>query len=306
MTLLVSPSLFSETQNTAKYKKVLQVLKPSSPHMVGDGFRVCTYFPGPNGTAKKYSPFVLLDYHEPYRYTPSPSYQRGVRAHPHRGFETVSIVYDGAVAHRDSNGGGGVIHAGDVQWMTAASGVLHEELHEKEFSSKGGVLHAIQLWVNLPSESKMSQPKYQTLVNSDLGVFNIDDRGSQARVIAGDFKGTPGPAKTFTPMEVYDLRLKKRATTSFILPSSHNTLILVTQGSVKINNSLTAKFKDLISFSHYGDLVKIDALQDSMVLVLSGDPIDEPVVQSGPFVMTSQKEIDQAYRDLRAGKFGKI
>ncbi len=287
------------------FKQIQKVTQPAAPHMVGDGFKVFNYFPG-SIRYNETSPFVLLDYNAPTVFSPSPKRQRGVGAHPHRGFETVTFVYAGAVAHRDSFGGSGVIREGDVQWMTAGSGLLHEELHEKEFSKKGGYFHALQLWVNLPQKDKMSPPKYQTLLDQQMGRFQIDDKGSVLRVVAGRFKGVEGAASTFTPIEIYDLSLKEGAEVSIELPNSYNSMLLVMQGAVEINHQQLANFKDFVLFAHQGELIHLKAVQDSLLIVLSGKPILEPAVQSGPFVMNRSEEIEQAYKDYKAGKFGSI
>jgi redox-sensitive bicupin YhaK (pirin superfamily) len=286
----------------AESKKIQAVYKAGNSHMVGDGFKVFNYFPD---NAIQASPFILLDYNAPHKFSASPNYQRGVGAHPHRGFETVTVVYEGAVAHRDSFGGGGVIRSGEVQWMTAASGILHEEFQEKEFSRKGGTLHAVQLWVNLPAKDKMAAPKYQSIQNGEIEAVKIDAKGSVVRVIAGSYKDVQGPASTHTPIEVYDVRLKKGAVAEFNFPERYNSMLLVTRGSVDVNQT-QAKFKDLVLFSHQGESVQLKALEESMILVLSGDPIDEPVIHSGPFVMNTQEEIDKAHQDYNSGKFGKL
>lgn len=286
-------------------KTIQGVYKAAPPNMVGDGFRVFNYFPSGNKFVAEVSPFILLDYNAPTYFPPSQT-SRGVGTHPHRGFETVTIVYEGAVAHKDSTGAGGVIRAGDVQWMTAASGILHQEFHESDFTKNGGTLHAVQLWVNLPAKDKMSRPKYQTLLNDDIRAFDIDDQGSAVRVIAGDFQGVHGPASTFTPMQVYDVRLKKGAEVSMGFPQFYNSMLLVTAGSLTLNKTRSISFKDFVLFGHQGDQIVIKAKEDSMILVLSGAPINEPVVQLGPFVMNTQQEITQANLDYNSGKFGSM
>jgi redox-sensitive bicupin YhaK (pirin superfamily) len=284
-------------------KQVATIFSATDVHMVGDGFRVFNYFPGVKTDFSSTSPFVLLDYNAPYHF-PATTHQKGVGPHPHRGFETVTIVYEGKLAHRDSFGGSGQIKQGEVQWMTAGSGLLHEEYQEKEFSEKGGILHAVQLWVNLPAKDKMTAPKYQTLTS--IKTVPLDEQGSCVRVIAGQFGDAKGSASTFTPIELYDVRLKKGAKVTLNLPKTHNSMLLVTGGSLDINQSKKAIFKDLVLFTHEGEEVNLTALEDSMVLVLSGEPINEPVVQMGPFVMNTQEEIGQAQRDYKSGKFGEL
>lgn len=295
--------LFSSITLDAELKKVAKICKPNFSHMVGDGFRVHNYFPDDAIPLETLSPFVLLDYNAPRYFPPLPEGKRGVGAHPHRGFETVTFVYDGKVAHRDSQGGAGVIGPGDVQWMTAGSGILHEEFQEEEFTRKGGNLHIVQLWVNLPKKDKMSSPKYQTLLSTDIGRIKLDDQGSLLRVIAGKFKTILGPASTFSPINVYDVNLKQGAALKFDLPAHHHSMILVMKGTIYLNKR-SAKFKELVILAPCGETVDIQAYEDSLFLVLSGEPIDEPVIQSGPFVMNTQKEIDQAHSDFNSGKFG--
>lgn len=286
-------------------KNIQGIYKGQIPHMVGDGFKVFNYFPHGNPIAEEVNPFILLDYNAPHYFSPS-RLPRGVGTHPHRGFETVTIVYEGALAHKDSTGAGGVIRAGDVQWMTAASGILHQEFHEIEFAKQGGTLHAVQLWVNLPAKDKMSPPKYQTLLKKDINAFEVDNRGSVVRIIAGDFQGKKGLASTFTPMHVYDVRLRKDAELSFDLPESYNTMLLVTAGSLLVNHEKSVGFKDLALFGHHGEKIVLKAQEDSIVLVLSGEPINEPFIQAGPFVMNTQQEILQAQKDYNSGKFGRM
>jgi redox-sensitive bicupin YhaK (pirin superfamily) len=229
-----------------------------------------------------------------------------VGEHPHRGFETVTIVYEGRVAHRDSAGNAGVIGPGDVQWMTAASGIVHEEFHEKAFAKQGGTLHAIQLWVNLPKASKMSAPGYQTILNEDIPAVDLDGGAGRLRVIAGTFKGRKGPARTFTPVELYDLQLKSGHRVQLTLQSGHNTAILVLQGRVSVNRSREAGEAELIVCERDGSLVTVEAQEDSRILVMSGEPIEEPIARYGPFVMNTREELIQAVQDYQAGKMGHL
>lgn len=303
--LFLTFTCFSVITLNAELKKVAKIYKPNLTHMVGDGFRVHNYFPDDAIPLEALSPFVLLDYNAPKYFPPLAEGKRGVGAHPHRGFETVTFVYDGKVAHRDSQGGSGVIGAGDVQWMTAGSGVLHEEFHEEQFTRQGGNLHAVQLWVNLPKKDKMSSPKYQTLLSSEIRQFKLDDQGSLLRVIAGKYRKILGPASTFTPINAYDVHLKQGAAFKFDLPADHHSMILVMKGAIYVNKR-NAKVKELVILTPGAETVDIQAYQESFFLVLSGEPIDEPVIQSGPFVMNTQEEIDQAHSDFNSGKFGQL
>jgi redox-sensitive bicupin YhaK (pirin superfamily) len=298
--LLLSASFLS-----GEMKKISRIYQPNFSHMVGDGFHVQNYFPEDKTPLSAFSPFILLDYNAPKYFPALKKGKRGVGAHPHRGFETVTLVYDGKLAHRDSAGHSGVIGAGDVQWMTAASGVLHEEFHEESFSRTGGFLHAVQLWVNLPKKHKMSKAKYQTLISSDVGKMQLDQKGSTVRVIAGKYGNVKGPASTFTPIEVYDVDLKAQSSFTTSLPQHYNSMILVLNGSIQVNDR-NAKFKDLVLFQNAGEKIEITATEDSLFLVLSGEPIAEPVVQYGPFVMNTWEEIQQAEQDFQAGKFGRM
>lgn len=276
----------------AAQKPVQQVCRGGASHLIGDGFRAINYIP--NGNTVDVSPFVLLDHFS------ATEKGKGVGAHPHRGFETVTFVYDGEIAHKDSKGGSGVIRAGDIQWMTAGSGVLHQEYNN------GETLNGVQLWVNLPAQDKMTQPRYQALVNESIPRKTLDDRGSFLRVVAGSYKGISGVAKTFSPVEIYDASLKAGTSFSVDLPVKHNTFLLVMGGAVVINGFQMASTKNLVRFGHEGETIQVRAVSDATVLIFSGEPLAGPVVQSGPFVMNTQAEIDQAYRDLEEGKFGSM
>lgn len=288
------------------FKNIKKTVESNTPHMVGDGFRVAGYIPGPENLSHETSPFLALDYNAPWQVPAGSGHQRGVGAHPHRGFETVTIVYEGELAHKDSSGAGGVISAGDVQWMTAASGVIHEEFQTEAFTQNGGTQHMAQIWVNLPAAYKMSKPKYQSLTNEHIAVYPVDEAGSMVRIIAGEFKGVRGPAETFTPVEMYDIRLKDAAALTFDIPEKNNTVLLITKGSVRINETKDAVFKDFVLFGHVGEKIKLEALEESYVLVLSGEPIREPIASYGPFVMNTRQEIMQAVDDYNSGRFGKI
>ena len=284
-------------------KKLIGIHRDAEAHWVGNGFPVRTIFsyqaPGPC-----LSPFLLLDYAGPAEFPPSDQ-PRGVGEHPHRGFETVTIVYQGALEHRDSAGHRGTIGPGDVQWMTAASGIVHEERHEPAFARRGGVLEMVQLWVNLPARDKMSPPRYQEILARQIPVVDLAGGGT-ARVIAGPFLGATGPARTFTPVTVLDLRLGAGAEVEVALPEGHTTLALVLNGEATMNRGDAAGAADLAVFDRAGDRFTIEAKQDTTLLVLGGQPIDEPVVGHGPFVMNTPDEIRQAVQDYRSGRMGRI
>ncbi len=287
-----------------KQKKIQDVLAPLPPHMVGDGFRVHNFFPGGyNLGMQRMSPFFLLDYNSKIDFSPR-DIPRGVGVHPHRGFETVTIAYHGKVAHHDSTGNSGVIGEGDVQWMTAASGVLHKEYHEKEYSKMGGPFQMVQLWVNLPAKDKMSQPKYQAITNQQIHKFQLANNGGVVDVIAGDFKGIKGTASTFTPIHMYNIRIKKNQTIEFDLPANFNTGILLIEGQVNVNGTQTVTVDHFILFKNEGETISISAEDDSILLVLSGEPINEPLIAYGPFLMNTKEEVLQAYDDVNKGKFG--
>lgn len=289
---------------TAAIKDTAGIYQPGSAYMVGDGFPVRNLFPS-NELDREVSPFLMLDYAGP-QYFPPTDHPRGVGEHPHRGFETVTIVYEGVVAHRDSAGNAGVIGPGDVQWMTAASGIVHEEFHEKEFAKKGGTLHAIQLWVNLPKASKMSAPGYQTILNGDIPAIELEGGAGRLRVIAGSFRGRKGPAHTFTPVELYDLQLNKDHHVQLDLPGGQNGSIFVLQGRATVNGSREAGEAELIVFKRSGSVVTVEAREDSRLLVMSGEPIEEPIARYGPFVMNTREELVQAVQDYQAGKMGHL
>jgi quercetin 2,3-dioxygenase len=285
-------------------KHVKSILQPPPYHMVGDGFRVHNFFPQlPVIGLTGMSPFFLMDYNSKWE-VPASDRQRGVGVHPHRGFETVSIAYHGRIAHHDSAGNSGVIGEGDVQWMTAASGVLHKEYHEKEFSMKGGLFQMVQLWVNLPAKYKMTPAKYQAIENKDMGKFSLDSGKGIVEIIAGEYNGVKGPAFTFTPMNVFNAKLSKGATADFSFPSNYNTGFLVIDGEVSVNGGKPAPEDSFIYFDRKGTEVHIEALKNSTVLILSGESINEPIASYGPFVMNTEEEIKEAYEDYYNGKFG--
>lgn len=283
-------------------KQIEKIMSPPAPHMVGDGFRVHNFFPGPQGEMKRMSPFFMMDYNAKIEF-PASLHQRGVGVHPHRGFETVTLAYHGKVAHHDSAGNSGIIGEGDVQWMTAASGVLHKEYHEKEFAQKGGAFQMVQLWVNLPAKDKMSPPKYQAITAAQMGKYYLSEDKGHIDVVAGKFKDIAGAASTFTPMHVYNLYLKEGAQLNFDLPENFNTGILLIEGEATVNDTLV-KQDHFVLFANGGTEITIDTKANAKLLVLSGEPINEPLVAYGPFLMNTREQIIQAYDDVNSGKFG--
>lgn len=285
-------------------KRVQQILAPAAAHMVGDGFKVHNFFPnGYNISNRRMSPFFMLDYNAKMELPPSDT-PRGVGVHPHRGFETVTIAYHGSVAHGDSYGNSGIIGQGEVQWMTAASGILHKEYHEETFSKTGGLFQMVQLWVNLPAKDKMTTPKYQGITKDMIQTSTYSFDGGTVEVIAGNYQNTKGAASTFTPIQLYNLRLKKGAVLEFDFPAQYNTGFLMIEGSAQLNDAETAPQDHFALFTNEGTHIKLEALEDTIVLVLSGEPINEPIASYGPFLMNSQKELQQAVKDYNSGKFG--
>lgn len=282
-------------------KSVSSVLNPPAPHMVGDGFKVSNFFPG--GYKIKMSPFFMLDYNARTE-LPGTTEPRGVGVHPHRGFETVTIAYHGAVSHHDSAGNSGTIYPGDVQWMTAASGILHKEYHEQEFSKAGGAFQMVQLWVNLPAKDKMSTPKYQSVQHDDIEKYELPANAGIVEIIAGQYLGKQGPASTFTPLHVYNARLNAGGEATFSFPANYHTGFLIVEGQVIINNSESAVVNQFVYFNTDGEEISLKAIENSIILILSGEPINEPIAQYGPFLMNCPEEIKQALDDYNQGKFG--
>ncbi len=285
-------------------KTVLGVHPSPKGHWVGDGFPVRSLFTY-DGLGQRLSPFLLLDYAGPAQFSPAQR-PRGVGEHPHRGFETVTIVYEGEVAHRDSVGNSGLIGPGDVQWMTAAAGILHEEFHSPAYTRSGGPFEMVQLWVNLPAKHKMSAPRYQTLLNASIPRIEIAGGAGSVRVIAGEFAGRQGPAATFSQVNVWDVRLKGGHAVTLSVPDGHNAALAVLRGEVSANASRKVGAAELVVLSAAGNEVSIEAASDATFLLLSGEPLLEPVVGYGPFVMTSRQEIETAIDDFNRGKFGRI
>ena len=290
-------------------KRLLGIQGNDQGHWVGDGFPVRTLF-FYQQLGKEMSPFLMLDLAGPAEFPPTTE-RKGVGTHPHRGFETVTIVYDGEVSHKDSTGQGGTIGPGDVQWMTAGAGILHQEFHSDAFAKQGGVLQMVQLWVNLPAKHKMTAPGYQPILSQTIPEIELSNSSGSIRVIAGDYEGRMGPAKTFTPMNVFDIRLKKGE--ELVLPASNgwNTSVVVLRGALESSGNagdhgVVAKDAKMLMFSQDGEDIKVRALEDTVALLLSGEPINEPIVGHGPFVMNTREEIEKAINDFNRGAFGSI
>lgn len=287
-----------------KTRNIEMIATPSQPHYVGDGFRVHNFIPSyPRLDMKRMDPFIMLDYNSTFHFPPSDT-PRGVGSHPHRGFETVTIAYKGKVEHHDSHGGGGVIGEGDVQWMTAAAGLLHKEYHEKEWSKKGGDFQMVQLWVNLPAKDKMSSPKYQALSNDNIAKVMLPDNSGVVEVIAGEYQNVKGSAMTFTPIHMLNVKLNKDKSANFNFPANYNTALLVIEGTVTVNKTETVATNNLALFENKGEEFTVQATEDAVVLILSGEPINEPIAAHGPFVMNTREELVQAFTDFNTGKFG--
>jgi len=282
-------------------KTIKQIHRSLDGHWVGDGFPVVSMI-SYNAQGIEISPFLLLDYAGPAYFEPA-EIPRGVGMHPHRGFETVTIVYDGEVEHKDSAGNSGKIGPGDIQWMTAAHGILHEEKHSREFTKQGGQLEMIQLWVNLPAKDKMSAPRYQEITDAMIPIAQLPDNAGIVRVIAGNLQDVVGVAKTFTPINLWDIRLNRGHKVSLPLPEGYTTILLVLKGSVKVNESEFLGSKELARFETQGDQITLEASENSVLLLMNGEPIDEPIVGRGPFVMNTQAEIVRAMADFQAGLF---
>ena len=285
-------------------KKLLSTTSAPNRHWVGDGFPVHGMF-GYTGDTKRISPFLMLDYAAPMTFTPTTT-RRGVGTHPHRGFETVTIVYAGEVEHRDSTGSGGVIGPGDVQWMTAGSGILHEEFHSTDYGTRGGPFEMAQLWVNLPAKDKMAAPGYQAITDAQIPAVALSDGAGTVRVIAGEYGGTKGPARTFTPMNVWDVRLGAGKTVDLSQPEGWTVQIVVMAGSVQVNGDKVLHAAQMATLDTAGTGVTLTADDEAKILFLAGQPIDEPVVGYGPFVMNTREEIVQAVEDFNSGRFGRI
>lgn len=285
-------------------KNIQNIHQSSQMHWVGNGFPVRSVFDY-NGLGRALSPFLLLDYAAPYEFPPGEE-RRGVDTHPHKGFETVTIAYQGEIEHRDSSGGGGVIGTGDVQWMTAGGGIVHQEFHSQEFVRRGGTFQMVQLWINLPAKDKNAKAKYQTLPKSDIPVVPLPEDAGNARVIAGEYNGNKGPAQTFTPINLWDINLRAGKTIELPVPDGHTTAFLVLKGAMDVNRQKKAGEGDLAIFERSGNSIEIKTKTDCQLLLMDGQPIDEPIVGYGPFVMNSEKEIKQAFEEFQLGRMGEI
>jgi len=285
-------------------KKLIEIHQSSEMHWVGNGFPVRSVFDY-NGLGRQLSPFLLLDYVAPYKFLPG-NERRGVDTHPHKGFETVTIAYQGEVEHRDSSGGGGIIGAGDVQWMTAGNGIVHQEFHSQEFVRKGGTFQMVQLWINLPAKDKSTKAGYQTLSKSHIPVVSLPESEGNLRVVAGEFNGTKGPARTFTPINFWDVNLHAGKTIELPVPSGHTTAFLVLSGILEVNQKHKAIEGELAIFSRSGNTVVIKTKTDCQFLLMDGEPINEPIVGYGPFVMNSEAEIKQAFEEFQLGQMGEL
>lgn len=288
----------------ANTKQVELVAAPPATHFVGDGFKVHNFIPSLYRLdMERMDPFLMLDYNSPFYFAPT-NEPRGVGVHPHRGFETVTIAYKGKVAHEDSRGNKGVVAEGDVQWMTAASGILHKEYHEENFSKTGGDFQMVQLWVNLPAKDKMSTPKYQAIAHKDINKYQLPNDAGVIEVIAGEYNGVAGAANTFKPVHLYNIRLRKGATVSFDLPENYPTALLMIEGAMKVNNNEVVEEHNLALMQNEGTTFGIDAIEDCIVLRLSGKPIGEAIAAQSPFVMNTRSELVQAYQDYNNGAYG--
>ena len=292
----------AQSKQVSGMKKVEKIVAPPPKHWVGDGFDVHGFFPHGPLTGHRMSPFFLLDYNALENFPPREE-PFGVGPHPHRGFETVTIAYKGKVEHHDSRGGGGVIGEGDVQWMTAGSGLLHKEFHEQEYNREGGPFQMVQLWVNLPAKDKMTDPKYQAITNAQMGRVELP-LGGNVEIIAGEFNGVKGPATTFTPVHLYNLKMKAGEKVELSFPSGYTTALLAIEGSAQINGETLLPLNNLALFAQEGEAITVEALEDGVFLLMSGEPLNEPIAQYGPFLMNTQLEIAAAIDDYRQGLFG--
>ncbi|MEP7195996.1 MAG: pirin family protein [Saprospiraceae bacterium] len=285
-------------------REVEKIYNPPHPHMVGDGFRVHNFIPGiPELSMSRMDPYIMLDYNSKFNF-PASNTPKGVGVHPHRGFETITIAYHGRIAHHDSYGNSGIIHEGEVQWMTAASGILHKEYHEEEFSKSGGDFQMVQLWLNLPAKYKMTEPKYQNITKESIPKILTSNNQVEIELIAGNFLEHKGPAYTFTPVNLMNIKLNAGAEIDLNYPEDFNTCMLVIEGEIVINNLEKAKLDQLVLMKNHGQNFSIKSEQASTILLLSAQPINEPIASHGPFVMNTREELIQAFNDFQEGKFG--
>jgi len=299
------PPVNAPRPSPSRIRSVEAIHRSTGFHWVGDGFFVSTYFPSPGLPSERVSPFVLMDYGPPRAFEPLAHGKRGVGWHPHRGFETVTLAWEGAVAHRDNAGHAGIIGPGDVQWMTAGNGIFHEEYHEEAFSRRGGNMHMMQLWVNLPHKDKGAAPGYQPITAAQIPRVELPDGAGAVRVVAGSFGGAKGPARTFTPMSMLDASLASGGRLTVELPREHNAMAVVAKGRARAGAE-TASAGELLLFANDGERLDLRAEEESHIVILAGQPLGEPIVQYGPFVMNSVDEIRQAIVDVNAGRFGPI
>lgn len=299
---LLHLSSSSKSTKNSRYRGIEGVLSPTNTHMVGNGFKVMNFFPNGRGFEERMSPFFLLDFNAEVQFPPS-EISRGVGVHPHRGIETITFAYKGSVAHHDSAGNSGVINPGDVQWMTAGGGVLHKEYHEKTFDQKGGAFEMVQLWINLPKKHKYTPAKYQSILHAHKPNMKLANNMGVVHVVAGEYNGVKGVANTFSPVHMYDIHLNANGEVNFSLPADFNSGILVIDGDVQINEQAVPENHYVQLKNEAGD-IHIKASKKSILLVLSGEPLNEPYVSYGPFVMNTEEEIKQAIDDYNAGKFG--
>lgn len=284
-------------------KKIERIVeRPVQPGMVGDGFRVYNYIPRGGINQRRVSPFLMLDFAAAFNFPPTDK-PRGVDVHPHKGFETVTISYKGSVAHNDSAGNSGVINPGDVQWMTAGAGILHKEYHEETYSAKGGPFEMVQLWVNLPQKDKSATPHYQGLKKEDIANVVLPNDAGEVNIIAGSYNGNKGTATTYTPINLLDIKLQAGKTMQTTIPSYHNTTLLVISGTVTVNER-DVNEHGFVLFENEGEDIDISAKSNAIVLLMSGEPINEPIASYGPFVMNTQEEIYEAIEDFKSGKYG--
>lgn len=287
-----------------KNRSIEIVVSPKPPHYVGDGFRVHNFIPGAfRLDMQRMDPFLVLDYNSDFYFPPS-NEPKGVGVHPHKGFETVTIAYKGRIKHNDNSGGGGIISEGDAQWMTAGSGILHKEFHEETFSKEGGNLQMVQLWVNLSKENKKQKPKYQSITKEQMGRVELPDHAGTVEVIAGEYNGVKGPAFTFSPVELQNAKLNKDGKVVFTFPSYYTVAALVIKGSIKVNTEEEVPTDHFVLFNTDGESFSIEAMEDSIVLIMAGNPLREPIFAHGPFVMNTRNEIIEAIDDFNNGKFG--
>ena len=289
-----------------KMKNIDFIVAPNTPHFVGDGFRVHNFIPGvPKMDMQSMDPFIMMDYNSKHVFPPSDK-PKGVGVHPHKGFETVTIAYKGKIEHHDSSGGGGVIGEGEIQWMTAGKGVLHKEFHEKEWSKNGGEFQMVQLWVNLPKKDKNTAPKYQSVNFEEIKRVELPNKSGTIEIIAGEYQGKRGSASTFTPIHMMNAKLNKGGKAGFNFPAHYTTTLLLIEGSIKLNGEKEIPTNHLALMARDGEHFEIEATENAIILILSGEPIKETIAAHGPFVMNTREELVEAFQDFNEGKFGQL